>query len=121
MIIDYKQDYVFTESIDVEDIGNTCIKAIAKDGVEYYAITKTILGKTSILKFGPVMPDLPLLCIGFSASFSKINYKENKICKEISMFLNNPKAEIEKAEVITEYEAYQVFPNVVEAFSLIED
>lgn len=121
MIIDYKQDYVFTESIDIEDIGNTCIKAVAKNGAEHYVITKTILGKTSILKFGPVMPDLPELCIGFSVSYNKIDYKEGKICKEISMLLNNPKVEIEKAEVVTEYEAYQVFPNVVEAFSLIED
>ena len=53
----------------------------------------------------------------------KIDYKEGKIIKEISTMLNNsnPKDKIAKAEVITEYEAFSIFPDIIELYKNTED
>ena len=39
MIIDYAPDRVFTQSLDIVDAGNACVRCIDKEGVEYYIIT----------------------------------------------------------------------------------
>ena len=123
MIFEFKPEMCYMEQLDVEDIGNVCIRAISEQELEYYIITKTILGKTFILKFGPILPDLQALWSGFSVNFNKIDYKEGKIIKEISTMLNNsnPKDKIAKAEVITEYEAFSIFPNIIELYKNTED
>ena len=43
--------------------------------------------------------------------------------KEISTMLNksNPKDKIAKAEVITEYEAFSIFPDIIELYKNTED
>ena len=123
MIFEFKPEMCYMEQLDVEDIGNVCIRAISEHELEYYIITKTILGKTFILKFGPILPDLQALWSGFSVNFNKIDYKEGKIIKEISTMLNNsnPKDKIAKAEVITEYEAFSIFPDIIELYKNTED
>ena len=123
MIFEFKPEMCYMEQLDVEDIGNVCIRAISEQELEYYIITKTILGKTFILKFGPILPDLQALWSGFSVNFNKIDYKEGKIIKEISTMLNNsnPKDKIAKAEVITEYEAFSIFPDIIELYKNTED
>lgn len=123
MIFEFKPEMCYMEQLDVEDIGNVCIRAVSEHELEYYIITKTILGKTFILKFGPILPDLQALWSGFSVNFSKIDYKEGKIIKEISAMLNNsnPKDKIAKAEVITEYEAFSIFPDIIELYKNTED
>ena len=123
MIFEFKPEMCYMEQLDVEDICNVCIRATSEHELEYYIITKTILGKTFILKFGPILPDLQALWSGFSVNFSKRDYKEGKIIKEISTMLNNsnPKDKIAKAEVITEYEAFSIFPNIIELYKNTED
>ena len=123
MIFEFKPEMCYMEQLDVEDIGNVCIRAISEQELEYYIITKTILGKTFILKFGPILPDLQALWSGFSVNFNKIDYKEGKIIKEISTMLNNsnPKDKIAKAEVVTEYEAFSIFPDIIELYKNTED
>ena len=123
MIFEFKPEMCYMEQLDVEDIGNVCVRATSEHGLEYYIITKTILGKTFILKFGPILPDLQTLWPGFSVNFSKIDYKEGKIIKEISAMLNNsnPKDKIAKAEVVTEYEAFSIFPDIIELYKNTED
>jgi hypothetical protein len=78
----------------------------------YYIIVKTVMGKTSIIKFGPVCPDIEALINDFSVSYKKIDYKEGAIYKEIEKFINDFKKEIDKIEEITEYEAWQDFPSI---------
>ena len=48
---------------------------------------------------------------------------KGKIIKEISTMLNNsnPKDKIAKAEVITEYEAFSIFPDIIELYKNTED
>ena len=112
MIFEYSVQRTFNEMIDVVDIGNTALKCTSAKGGIYYIILKTILGKTSIIKFGPVEPDLELLLDDFSVCYSKIDYKERSICKEIDKFINDFKKGITSVEEITEYEAWQDFPEI---------
>ena len=116
MIFEYSIQKTFNESIDVVDIGNTALRCHGSKLDFYYIILKTIMGKTSILKFGPVMPDIDVLFNDFTVSYKKIDYKENLIEKEVDKFINDYKKEITLVEEITEYEAWQDFPDVHNQF-----
>ena len=49
----YNKVSVATESINIDDIGNTCIKVITEEENFYYLATNTKNGKTTILQYGP--------------------------------------------------------------------
>ena len=116
MIFEYSVQRTFNESIDVVDIGNTALRCHGSKLDFYYIILKTVMGKTSILKFGPVMPDIDILFNDFSVSYKKIDYKETDISKEVDKFINDFRKEITLVEEITEYEAWQDFPAVQQLF-----
>ena len=116
MIFDYSVQKTFNESIDIVDIGNTALRCTNTLMDNYYIILKTIMGKTSILKFGPVCPDIETLLNDFSVSYKKIDYKEPLISKEIDKFINDFKKSITTIEEITEYEAWQDFPTIQQYF-----
>lgn len=117
MIFEYSVQKTFNESIDVVDIGNTALRCHGSRLDFYYIILKTVMGKTSILKFGPVMPDIDVLFNDFTVSYKKIDYKENLIEKEVDKFINDYKKEITLVEEITEYEAWQDFPDIQNQFN----
>ena len=112
MIFEYSVQKTFNESIDVVDIGNTALRCHGAKLDFYYIILKTVMGKTSILKFGPVMPDIDVLFNDFTVSYKKIDYKENAIEKEVDKFINDYKKGITLVEEVTEYEAWLDFPDV---------
>ena len=116
MIFEYSVQRTFNETIDVVDIGNTALKCVGSNLDEYYIILKTIMGKVSIIKFGPVAPDLEILINDFSVSYKKIDYKEMAIHKEVDKFINDFRKEIATVEEITEYEAWQAFPAIQQWF-----
>ena len=116
MIFEYSVQKTFNETIDVTDIGNTALRCQGVKLDFYYIILKTIMGKTHILKFGPVVPDMDIIFNDFSVSYKKIDYKENLIEKEVDKFINDYKKEITLVEEITEYEAWQDFPNIQNQF-----
>ena len=116
MVFEYSVQRTFNEAIDVVDIGNTALRCVGSKLDEYYIILKTIMGKVSILKFGPVCPDLEVLLNDFSVSYKKIDYKEMAIFKEIDKFINDFRKEITSVEEITEYEAWQAFPAIQQQF-----
>lgn len=116
MVLEYSIQKTFNETIDITDIGNTALKCIGSTHDEYYIILKTIMGKVSILKFGPVCPDLEVLINDFSVNYKKIDYKETTIFKEIDKFINDFRKEITSVEEITEYEAWQAFPMIQQQF-----
>lgn len=116
MIFEYSVQRTFNETIDVVDIGNTALRCYGKKLDLYYIILKTVMGKTSIIKFGPIMPDTEVLFNDFSVSYKKIDYKENLIEKEVDKFINDYKKEVTKVEEITEYEAWLDFPPIQKWF-----
>lgn len=116
MIFEYSVQKTFNESIDVVDIGNTALRCTGSNLDEYYIILKTIMGKVSIIKFGPVVQDIDVLFNDFSVVYKKIDYKENLINKEVDKFINDFKKEITNVEEVTEYEAWQAFPAIQQCF-----
>lgn len=119
MIFEYSATRTFNEMIDIVDIGNMALRCIKeKDACEYFIITKTVFGKTSIIKFGPICPDIDMLIDGFEVEYKKMDYKESKIEKEIDKFINDFKKEVSLVEEITEYEAWQNFPEIQQLFKL---
>lgn len=121
MIFEFAVQRTFNESIDVVDMGNTALKCSNKNMEIFYLITKTVFGKTHILKFGPVCPDIEMLINDFSVSYKKIDYKENLIFKEIDKFINDFKKEVDTVEEVTEYEAWQDFPSIKQLFDDISE
>ena len=119
MIFEYSVQKTFNESIDVVDIGNTALRCHGAKLDFYYIILKTVMGKTNILKFGPICPDVDMLISDFSVEYKKMDYKEAKIEKEIDKFINDGKKEINSIEEITEYEAWQDFPEIQRLFELV--
>lgn len=116
MIFEYSVQKTFNESIDITDIGNTALKCVSSKQDEYYIILKTILGKVSILTFGPVCPDLEILINDFSVGYKKIDYKETAVFKEVNKFINDFRKEITSVEEVTEYEVWRAFPAIQQQF-----
>lgn len=116
MVFEFSVQKTFNQSIDVVDMGNTALRCTNKQMDDYYLIVKTVFGKTHIIKFGPVCPDIDTLIDGFSVNYAKMDYKEAKIYKEIDKFINDFKKEIDNIEEITEYEAWSAFPTVQQQF-----
>jgi hypothetical protein len=116
MTFEYSVQKTFNQSIDVVDSGNTALRCTSRLKDDYYVITKTVLGKTSIIKFGPVCSDIDVLINDFSVSYKKMDYKESAIFKEIDKFINDFRKEIETVEEVTEFEAWQDFPAVQQLF-----
>jgi hypothetical protein len=118
MIFEYDEQPVFTQSLDIGDIGNTTIKCSSMTG-DWFLRTKTVMGKTSLIVFGPVIEgsveDYPLID-GFAVSFSKFDYKERLIIKAINQLLNDPKKGINHAEEMLEQAAINNFPDIMNTF-----
>lgn len=119
MIFEFSVQKTFNASIDVVDMGNTALKCLSTKLDSYYLITKTIMGKTHIIKFGPVCPDIDLLLSNFSVEYKKMDYKESVLYKEIEKFINDAKRAISDVVEITEYEAWQDFPEIQQLFETI--
>ena len=123
-LFDYQATRMFENTLQIDDIGNCAIrcKGSFRDGKvtfpgEFYLITATIMGKTIIAKFGPVIPDIPYMPNTFSLSIKMVNYKEPTICKEIQLFLNDGLHNINQAEEILEEEALAACPSLEESFN----
>ena len=119
MVFEYSVQRTFNEMIDIVDIGNTALRCTNTEMCDYYIIIKTVFGKTSILKFGPICPDIDMLINDFSVSYKKLDYKEAAVGKEVDKFINDFKKEINAVEEITEYEAWQNFPDIQQLFEYV--
>ena len=75
MIFEYDQQPVFMKNIQIDDIGNVALRCSNEKGQEYYIIVQTFLGKTALMKFGPVYPDINLMCDTMELSYKKFDYK----------------------------------------------
>lgn len=111
MVFEYSIQKTFNETIDVVDIGNTALKCHGAK-LDYYIILKTVMGKTHIMKFGPIEPDIDMLFNDFSIQYKKIDYNETAISKEVNKFINDFRKEIILIEEITEHEAWLDFPDI---------
>lgn len=95
------------DTINVEDIGNVCLKAYNDWGQTWYLCINTELGDTYITQLGPIIDDH--ICTGFF-DFSKLKmpYSEKKLHTIIDKFLNDTKRSITQAFEITTEEFIDV-------------
>ena len=105
-------DYLYLlqaqNSLEVEDIGNTCIHILNDAGYEWYMIISTELGETQIKTFGPFHVDMPnYFNRGFNYNYTCIEYKESRISNMIDNFINDGKKLISQAIVCEKEEAYE--------------
>lgn len=110
-------EYLYTvraeDSIEIEDIGNCCIKVFNDIGYYWYLIIETSLGDSYIKIFGPFNTDIKNYFIhGFNFNFSKIDYTERKLEKIIDNFINDPKKMVSQVVEITSEEAYNELLNI---------
>lgn len=99
MNIEYMIQVTAGDSIDIDDIGNCCIKAYNDSGEEYYLYTKTYLGWVDIIQYGPATPDFEQLPKIVSYSYQRIEYDTRKLERIISTFLNNKYSGITQASL----------------------
>lgn len=109
-IFDFDSQKTFAQSIELEDIGNCALRCTNPAFEDYYIITQTSMGKTYILKFGPLVADLTELNEDFNLSYKKIDYKETIITKEINLLLNDTKKKINQVMIIELSEALEQLP-----------
>ena len=106
---EFDQELQFMNSIDLGDIGHFAIEANNDDGMFWYLIIRTSMGTSSIATCGPVVPDVDMLPDGFSQHLYRMPFKEDKICKQISFFLNDRTKKITKAVEVDINEAISQF------------
>jgi hypothetical protein len=118
MLIDYKAQRTFDETLELDDPGNCavlCHGAFRDNRItlpgDYYMLISTIMGKTIIIKWGPIMPDIVELPNGYSLDIKTFQYKEPTIERELKMFINGPERGIYEAVAITKEEALAAIPN----------
>ncbi len=101
-------------SIEIENIGDFGLEAIDEDGLRHYLAVKTLYGWSVIASCGPVMLDTDVLPSGFSTGITKMAYKEDRLNKFISLWLNDKSKKIKEAEVLSFDEAILEFKNITD-------
>lgn len=124
MLIDYSVTKTFEQTLDIVDPGRTAIRAVAQDGAtEYYVVTKTVDGVVTMIRFGPIFPDMPNTIMSGSAEnnfelyFDQFYYDESAIKKAISKYVNAPMREISLLEEIDDYDALSKIPNMLDTYN----
>ncbi len=118
--INYDGSATFNEELEIEDIGNCCVRASNAEWGTYYLIIKTIRGQSYCLEYGPVVPDIPLLPKTFQVSYGICKFNEKLLYKKIFGFLNDPKKQIVDAEVEPDsFNAKEDFPDIFELYDKI--
>lgn len=112
MIIQFNGDVTYLKDLDIENIGEFAIEASNDEGMFWYYVVRTSLGTVSIATSGPRVPDIELLPKGFNQSLYRLPYKEDKVIKDVTRFLNDPKKNIVKADLIDIDVAIEQFVNL---------
>ena len=111
MILDYDMEKSYQQSVEIPDLGNVCLRCFASEILEYYINFTTYMGKTYIMKFGPVTPDVEEAPDFYSFSYLKTDYNEKFLKKELDQFING-KIKMIHVEVIEPEEAYASIPSM---------
>lgn len=111
----YNGTVSYNDSLIVEDLGNTCIEAVDELGYCYYFITRTKLGITSCLEYGPLNLDDNLLPDESNIKFSRFEFSNNAIIKKIVAFLGPKKSMMLKTKKVKIIQALEKsFDEVIE-------
>lgn len=99
--IEFNNQYVPQNFIEIESVGNVCLEAINEDdGLYYYLLIKTSLGTTSIFEYGPIIPDIDKLFDIYHVSFTRQPFNEKKLNLFLKKWLNDRNKGITAAYVV---------------------
>lgn len=105
MEFQFNKQEVAQNIIDIEDLGNVAIEGTNSFGDNYYLIIKTIMGRTRILKYGPINLDISEPPEVVICEYSRMIYNFKKLSKIITLFLNNYQYGLINSKVIDINEA----------------
>lgn len=97
---EYLETSIFTEQLQLKDIGNTIIEGKTDLGQFYYLTIQTDLGSSRICEFGPSTDCLQYDVKSFNFRFYKTSYADSKCASAINKFLNNPAYKIVEAREV---------------------
>ncbi len=109
-VVNYQQTKTYACSLDIPDIGDCALRCTSQDFEDYYLVVQTIMGKSYILTYGPVMADIDALEDNFALFYKKMDYKEGQIVKTINNLINDPHKNINEVELITPEDAFAAIP-----------
>lgn len=112
MEFEFNHQLIPQNLIDIDEIGQFGLEAWNDLGYYYYLIVRTMLGTSVIATCGPVFPDLSILPSGYTSSMIKMPFKEDKIAKTISLFLNDKHKCITQAKILSFEEAIKQFRDI---------
>lgn len=109
MIFEFNKQLMPQNLVEIDEVGEFGLEASNDEGYFYYLVIRTLLGTTTIATCGPIIPDIEMLPSGFKMTLDKMPFKEDKLAKTISFFLNDTKKGITQARVISIDEAIKQF------------
>ena len=89
MKFDYACTIMVNGQIDIDNIGDCVLVARNAQSEEWYLLVKTVLGWTSVVEFGPVVPDIDMLTKSTTCKYSRFEFSEGRLIKIIDKFLND--------------------------------
>jgi hypothetical protein len=121
-IIEFANEYMPTNAIDLEDLGNFYLQAVDEDkGLYYYIMCRTSLGTSTIMQYGPVVPDIELLPSSYQCKLERIKYDINKMIKYINNWINDFKKHITSACIIDKETFENNFKNLIDYMNSYSD
>ena len=112
MQFEYLQQITAQESIDINDIGNTCIQCFTAYGETKVLIIKTVDGITEVIDYGYINVDVEELPDTVSYNYNRFQFNQQKLIKIINKFIND--REIIQVLEISFEEAKNVIKNLVD-------
>jgi hypothetical protein len=113
----YSSETIYARELDIDELGQVALEAKDSESMFYYLIIRTALGQSSIVEYGPVVPDIDLLPDFTEIKFQRIEFNEVKLTKIIRSFLaprNKGKNKIEDAIQINVDDAISRGKNILE-------
>lgn len=88
--IEFANEWKATNSIDIDELGNFYLEAINEDeGFYYYLMVKSTLGTSSIMWYGPIVPDVQLLPPGYSTHLERMQFNDKKMNLWLNKWIND--------------------------------
>lgn len=89
MEFEYNEVRTTLATIEIEDIGNCCLLSRNELEEERYLIIQSILGETTVIYYGPIVPMIDVLPTKISYTYSRFDFDERKIIKTINTFMSD--------------------------------
>lgn len=100
MTFDYLQRVIVEGQLDVEDLGNVCIRGRNDIGEEFYLMIKSEDGCCVLIEYGPATPDFEMLPFSVKLTYDYFEFNPQKLERKIDKFLNDGKKLITQADVV---------------------